>query len=280
MTPGARLAIGVPLVLLAVGAVVLGALHGRDARDARAVERALAAPPVPAVFDPETLAALPDPARRYLTAALGPGTRPARSVRLRMEGRFRLGSGWVSLNATERLAADGFVWRADLTRGAVPIRVWDTLGPGGATTRAWAMALVPVARAHGSDLTRSAAGRLAAELLWLPSALLPGPDARWEAVDDETARVHLKVAGTPVTLTVQVDAAGQPTAAYLMRWGDPDGDGTFTEAPFGARFGGLRTFQGHTIPTRARAGWGHDTEAFTPFIDVEVTAADFSGGPG
>jgi Family of unknown function (DUF6544) len=280
VTRGARLAIGVPLVLLAVGAVALGALHGQDARDARAVERALAAPPAPGLFDPEALAALPDPARRYLAAALGAGTRPARSVQLRMEGRFRLGSDWIPLAATERLAADGFVWRADLTRGGTPIRVWDALGPGGATTRAWAMYLVPVARAHGPDLTRSAAGRLAAELVWLPGALLPGPGVWWEAVDADSARVHLEPAGRPVALTLRVDAEGRLTGVHLMRWGDPDGDGVFAEAPFGAEVTGHHTFSGQTIPTRLRAGWGYGTQAFTPFFEAEVTGADFSGGPG
>lgn len=274
------LVLGGALAVAAVTAGALAATHWRDGRGAADLARALAAPPGETPFDPADLEGLPEPARRYLAAALAPGTRPARSVRLEMAGRMRLGTEWVRLLATEHLAADGFVWAANLDRDGTPIRVWDSLGPEGGATRAWLMSLVPVARASGPMVTRSATGRLAAELIWLPSALLPGPGVRWEAVDADTARVRLAMGGRTQVVTLQLDTDGHPTAASLTRWGDPDGDGVFEKAPFGAELGGFRAFGGHTIPTRVRVGWGFGTDAFAPFFEVEVTAADFSGRGG
>jgi Family of unknown function (DUF6544) len=155
--------------------------------------------------------------------------------------------------------------------------VYDTLGPDGAAVRAWALGLVPVARAEGPDVTRSGAGRLAAEMIWLPSALLPGAGVEWEGVDTDTARFRATIAGQPVAVEVRVDAAGLPVAVSMLRWGDPEGRGGFGEVPFGAELSGHRRFDGHTIPTRIRAGWGVGA-GFTPFMEAEITEADFAGG--
>jgi len=273
---GKALLLWAPLALLALAALALGVAHWRAARAAAALDRALARSPDGGPFDPATLDGLPEPARRYLAAVVAPGARPARSVRLTMAGRFLLGNSWRPLTATERLAADGLAWRAEVKAGRLPISVYDTLGPDGAQVRAWALGLVPVARADGPEVTRSGAGRLAAEMIWLPSALLPGGGATWEGVDADTARFRLTLAGTPVAVDLRVDAAGLPVAISMRRWGDPDGDGVYGEAPFGAELSGHRTFDGQTIPTQVRVGWGAD--AFAPFMEAEITAADFSGG--
>jgi Family of unknown function (DUF6544) len=274
---GKALLLWAPLSLLAVAAVALAAVHWRDARAAAAVERGLVRRPAEAPFDPRVLNDLPEPARRYLAATLAAGTPPARSVRLRMQGRFLLGDAWRPLTATERLAADGLVWRATVMAAGLKVRVYDSLGPGGAAMRAWGLGLVPVARADGPDITRSGAGRLAAELIWLPSALLPGPDVAWEALDADTARFHVTVAGNPLAVDVGVDAAGRPVTVSMARWGDPGADGVFREARFGAELSDHRTFDGYTIPTKIRVGWHFGTAHFTPFMEAEVTEADFSG---
>jgi hypothetical protein len=269
----------VPAALVAVAAGALGFVHWRDARSAAAVERALVRPPGAQPFDPAALDGLPEPARRYLAGAVAPGTPPARSVFLHMKGRFLLGDAWRPLTADERLAADGLVWRAEVSAG-VPVRVYDTLGPDGAAMRAWALGVLPVARADGPDITRSGAGRLAAEMIWLPSALLPGPGVAWEAVDADTARYRVTVAGHPLAVEVRVDADGRPVTVSMQRWGDPGADGVFREARFGAELSDPRTFGGYTIPTKIRVGWHFGSAHFAPFIEAEVTAADFSGGPG
>lgn len=281
----ARRAVAVLLIAaasLAATASALSLRRARDARAARALDAALVRPPQGIPFDPAALDGLPGPARRYLARALAPGTVPAGSARLAMTGRFRLGTEWLPMTATERLTPGGFLWDASIRKGGLPIRVWDGLGPDGGMSRVWLLGILPLARAAGPDVTRSAAGRLAAELIWLPEALLPGgpADARWEAVDADTARVRLTIAGTALAVNLRVGPDGLPEAAWLDRWGDPDGTGTFREAPFGANVTATATFAGHTVPTRVAAGWGYATPDFAPFFEAEVTAADFAGRPG
>jgi hypothetical protein len=53
--------------------------------------------------------------------------------------------------------------------------------------------LVSVVHETGADVTRSAAGRLAMEAVLLPSVLLPGRGATWEAVDERRARFRMTV---------------------------------------------------------------------------------------
>jgi hypothetical protein len=273
-------AVLVPVGILGgVSAAGMALLRASDAGSVRDLEAALTRPPAAERFDPASLDGLPEPARRYLTAAIAPGTPIPRSARLTMEGRMRLKGDWLPMRATQTVAADAFVWDAEVDRRGVHVRAWDTLGPEGGRMRVWLMGVLPVVRAGGPDVTRSAAGRVAAERVWLPTALLPRAGVAWEAVDADTARAHVEVAGEAVTLDLRVDAAGRPTAVWLPRWGDPDGTGTFRPLPFGGDLEGARTFGGTTIPTHIRAGWGYGTDTYSPFFDVTVTDADFSGAP-
>lgn len=266
-------------ILAAVSVAGMALLRAADARSARSLEASLAAPPADARFNPRSLADLPEPARRYLAAAIAPGTPLARSARLTMEGRMRLQGEWFPMHATETLSAEGFVWMAGVERGGTPVDVWDSLGPEGGRMRAWLMGLVPVVRSGGDDLTRSAAGRLAAELIWLPAALLPEAGVTWEAVDADTARATFDVAGQTSALHLRVDAAGHLTALWLERRGDPERSGTFRAMVFGGDVAESAAFGGFRIPTRLTAGWGYGTGEYAPFFDATITGADFSGQP-
>ena len=119
---------------------------------------------------------------------------------------------------------------------------------------------LPVMRASGADITRSAAGRLRAEAVWLPS-LLAEPEIRWR----EDAPGHLTaafpVAGQDGELRLVTDPAGALTALSMERWGNPDG-GAFGCRSFGALVETEGRFQGYSIPTRLRVGWHFDGRGF------------------
>lgn len=268
----------IPLaILMGVSVAGMALLRTADAGSVRTLAAELVLGPADGTFDPASLDGLPEPARRYLTAAIAPGTPLARSVRLDMEGRMRLQGEWFPMRATETLGADGFVWDAGIERAGTDIRVWDSLGPDGGHTRVWLLWLVPAVRSGGDDVSRSAAERAAAERIWLPTALLPEAGVRWEAVGPDTARAHIPVGDLEVAVNLQVDAAGHVTALWLERWGDPGRSGTFRRMPFGGETSEPRSFGGITLPTHVRVGWGYGTDQYAPFFDVTVTGADVSG---
>lgn len=123
----------------------------------------------PAVFDPAMVADLPEPARRWLTHAISPGTPLWETVELSMRGEIRLGA-WRSFTARQVLAPPrGFVWAARARFLGIPVVGFDRFSSGSGEMDWRLGGLIPVMSATGPDVTRSAAGRLAGEMALAPT---------------------------------------------------------------------------------------------------------------
>lgn len=226
--------------------------------------------PLP-VFSEADLDDLPEPARRYLRHAVAPGTVLSPAVRLWMDGTMTPTSGGasVALSAVETLAPTrGFVWTARAWMKGLPVRVRDhyTQSVGGVDVAL--LGLLPLSLADGPAVTRSTRGRLVAEGVWCPTALVRG--ARWEAVDDDHARYRLSVDGEPVTVTIHVAPDGALREVTLFRWGDTDGK-PWRLLPYGFCVDAERTFGGITIPTQLTGGWHYGTDRFGPDAAASFT---------
>lgn len=233
-------------------------------------------PPPSGPGDDEVLAGLPPTARRYLTHAIASGTPMAAAVRLRMHGEIRLGR-WFRFRAEEVIRWDrGMIWRAVVRVHGVPVRGFDRLVDGRAQLRWRLLGLVPLVAAAGPDVARSAAGRLAAESVWLPSALR-GTAVSWTAPEAAHARATLPVPGEIATLDLTIGDDGGLRRLALVRWGNPGG-GPFRALPFGGIVQEERTFGGYTIPSRLRIGWHIDGDRFEDdgeFFRVTVDEARY-----
>jgi hypothetical protein len=224
-------------------------------------------------FDPASIADLPEIARRHLLYAIEPGTPLARSAELRMSGQILLApdADPLALRAHQILTPPvGFVWRAVAEGGGMKIRGFDRYAAREGAMRWWLYGFMPVMRASGEDVTRSAAGRLGAESVLVPATLLPAYGARWEAVDDSTARVHLTVDEAPCTLTLTIAPDGALRQVSLMRW--QDAERQFQR--FDVRLGESLAVQGYMIPSRIEAGWrlgGPEEFRFFEAVLDEVT---------
>jgi len=269
---------------LSLAGASAGLLYGwrsrrRQEADARTLGRSLRRSPAGDVFDPATVDGLPAPAQRYLRHTLAPGTPLFPSVRLSMHGRLRLrpGATPMPMQAEQVLAPPhGLVWRARAGPWWMRIRGFDRYGHGRGTMRWWLYGLIPLVQADGPDVTRSAAGRLGGEAIFVPAMLLPQSGARWEAIDDDTARGTIQVNREAVTFTVAVDAAGRLQRVRLPRWRDDRGDGTPGYDRFVVdHFDRERTFDGVTIPTRFRAGWRLGEPDAFPFFEATLDSARY-----
>jgi hypothetical protein len=147
--------------------------------------------------------------------------------------------------------------------GFLSVRVEDHYAAGKGAVNVWALGVLPVARARGPDVSRSARGRLAIEAIWLPSALLPGHGVSWEGISDDRARVTLTIDGEEIPLTLTVDEAGGLREATMLRHGDLGVD-RWQPIPYGVEVEAEATFQGYTIPTRLRGGWWYGTDRYDP----------------
>ncbi len=227
----------------------------------------------PARFDPAQIAHHPEPVRRYLTHAIAPGTPLARAVRLRMAGEIRL-NDWVPFEAEQVIAWDrGLIWKAKAKMmPGISIKGSDRMIDGEGAMRWKLLGLIPIIREDGPDISRSAAGRLEVESIWLPSVLLD-QDVRWTVVDDDRIRAHVYVPGDANDVDFHIDADGRLLDVRIARWGNPEG-GAFHDVPFGGALSDEGTFHGYTVPTAGRIGWFFGTERFEE--DGEFFRAEFT----
>lgn len=219
-------------------------------------------------FDPAAIVGLPEPARRWLGHAIAPGTPLWSSVELTMHGQIKLGR-WRSFTARQVLTPpDGYIWAARTRLAGLPVTGYDRLGSGGGEMRWRLMRLIPVLNESGPDVTRSAYGRLAGEIVLIPTAFRHASwslgehagtaVATWQFGDDtEAAELLLKPNGRLAEVRVN-------------RWGNPGG-APFGRYPFAVRVEAESRFGGITIPTVFRAAWGENE-----FFRAEITGAVFS----
>jgi hypothetical protein len=186
------------------------------------IRRQLTQPPAPAGFSEAELDGLPPAVRRHLQAAIAPGTPLATSARLEMRGQLKLGR-WLPFWAEQILAPhQGFHWAA---RVAGVIGGFDQYLDGRGQLRWKLLGLVPVMRADGPDVARSAVGRAAGEAMWLPTALLPRFGVQWEAADDQHITARFSLDGSEVDLHYTLAEDGRIRSVVFDWWGDPDRSG-------------------------------------------------------
>lgn len=230
-----------------------------------------------AVFDPALTDDLPDPVRRWLVHAVEPGAPLLTGADLEWTGHIRLGRTWRPFLARQRSTLEGgYVWAARTRLGGLPVTGHDrfTHGEG---EMSWRLArLVPMMSSADDDVTRSASGRHAAELLAGLPAVALDPRVRWEAVDHLRATARIGLGGSTHLVTVTVDPAGRLREVAMDRWGTPPGE-TFGRHRFGAVLGEERGFDGYLVPTEVLGGWHFGTARWPEgaVLEARLTRCSF-----
>ena len=218
----------------------------------------LARPTRGARFDPDAVADLPPPAVRWLRRSIPAEARLARAGRLTMHGEIRIGR-WIGFTATQVLSLpDGFVWAASAGIGPLQITGCDRFTGGTGEMRWRLVGLIPVMSSSGDDVSRSAAGRLAAEATLIPTACV-ALGVPWTPVDDRHATAGVRVGDRVHDVTIEVDDGGALRGVQLPRWGNPDG-GAHALHTFGVEMGDPQDLGGLAVPTTLRAGWWPGTD--------------------
>jgi hypothetical protein len=236
-------------------------------------EQLCAATTRPAPFDPSMVVDMPEPARRYLMHTIAAGTPLWQSVEVTMEGKIKLGA-WRPFTANQVVAPErGYIWAAHTRLYGVPVIGYDRLSRGTAEMRWRLLDLLPVVTADGSDVARSAAGRLAAEIVLIPTGFT---GATWTAAGPDTAVASWGAGENQQRVELHLDPAGQLLDLLIQRWGNPDGE-PFGRYPFGVTVEEERTDAGVTIPAVFRAGWwrGTDRQDAGEFLRARITAVTF-----
>jgi hypothetical protein len=251
---------------------LLDQLHRHDTTHrARVIGRSLREPAAgrpPVAFEPDMVADLPEPARRWLTRAIEPGTPLVDAVEIEMHGEIKLGR-WRPFTATQALVPDaGFVWAARTRVSGMPVRGFDSYCGGAGVMRWRVLGVVPVQSATGYDITRSAADRLVAESVLLPTSLVT---ARWRSGDDDASATYHRNARSSATIRTASD--GGLLSVGMQRWGKPSGR-RYAQHRFEVRFGGEYPVGGLLLPDAMSAAWVDANGARQEFFRAAIDVAD------
>ncbi len=277
----------VPNVLILVLAVHAFAAHGPWSLRA-AWERSVretAGPVVPSgVVTEAELEPLPAPVRRFLRRAGAVGAPRVGSFRATWRGRIRGGpeEPWMTFTAEQVNVVDppARSFFMDARRGGLPVDVFHAYRDGAATMTVRLVSLVPMVRASGPELTRAETVTLLNDLALLAPGALLDAGARWEHVDDRTARVALTVGAHTVSADLFFDEAGDlvdfVSDDRLMASAD---GATLTPVRWSTPISTHRDFGGRRAPTVGTGVWHPGGGAPWGYIELELTGLEMNPPP-
>ena len=263
--------------IMAIALLTLLLIRLRYDRLVKQVWRSFKTPATGSIFTHEMVANLDEPVRRYFLHAIELGTPLASYVELKMSGgfKFKPDAEWLPMQAKEIVSmSSGFVWQAKIGRGLFKFSGADYHKQGkGRTKFFWG--LIPLVDARNADVARSSAARLAAEYIWLPSALLPHHNVVWQAISNNTIQARFHLNAEPITLTLNINGDGKLCDISLPRWSNDTEDRTWQYIPFGAEAKTEITLDGYTIPAQIDVGYWFGTEGYWAFFRAQIERAQF-----
>ncbi|MFN3594937.1 MAG: DUF6920 family protein [Thiobacillaceae bacterium] len=212
-------------------------------------------------FDPQELAALPDPVARHLRQALPPDAPIIRAADVMHKGVLNMGletEQWKPFTSRQRVVTHrpGFVWdgRVSMAPG-LAVHVHDAYVAGECILEPAILGLIPLAQMRNRDeVARGELMRFLAEAAWYPTALLPGQGIRWEPMDDATARATLVDGAITLSMTFHFGADGLIEAIRAEARGRMVG-GRFVPTPWEARLYNYQRREGLLVPIEGEVAW-------------------------
>ena len=264
----------IALVLAAVGAIVaVVAAVVFDRRIARDIDALLADARGPRVapLERRDLDGLPLAVRQWLQYSRVIGTTPPSTVRLRQQGEFDLGRGWMPFTAEQYFTIDppGFVWKASFQMAPMlSVTGRDRYRAGVGSIDMRLLSLVPVARKAGGGLNQGALLRFLGEMQWFPAAAL-SDYIHWEAVDATSARATMSYGGITASMTFVFGANGRLLEERAARYNDARG----RDEAWVNRNDADREIDGRVVPVVGEARWEYADGPF-PYIRWTITSLE------
>ena len=239
-------ALAVPVVALLAGRWLVARQSRRDVAD---LFLSASTDPVKH-YDPSQLVGLPAPVQRYFRHVLKPGQPYVRAVRLRHDGQFKtdLKKDWIAITGDEYFLADtpGYIWIGTTTW----FSACDQYVAGRGSLTARLLGVLPVVRGTGPSYDQGELLRWVAEAVWFPTSLLPGGQAVWSPVDEDSATLTLTDHGQTVACLMTFNGQGEIVRYQAQRYSDETHIGTWI-----GYLSDYREMHGLRVPTHASAAW-------------------------
>ncbi len=226
------------------------------------------------VFTYDQLESLPAPVQRYFRYALNDGQQYISYVRLKHTGTFRTAPGkkWLPITGEQYFTAEkpGFVWFAKVKPFPLFwISARDTYFQGKGNVLIKLLSTITVGNARGKEVNQASLLRYLGETVWFPTALLPGEQLRWEAVDDYSAKVMFSDSDIDVSAVVDFNDTREITSFTAERYMDT------TLEKWTGYCRNYRDMNGAKVPTEIEAVWNLDSGDFS-YARFRVTELEFN----
>ena len=204
---------------------------------------------------------MPAPLQRYFRMALQDDQLIIAALSASHIGAFNMGETaeqWKPFTAKQRIITrrPGFVWDARIIMLAgAPVHVHDASIAGSGLLRGAIFALVTVV--NTPDTAEMAQGemiRFFVEAAWYPTALLPSPGLRWEAIDETSAHATLTDGAHSVTLLFHFNKDGLIETVRAEAHGRVAHEKTVF-APWQCRFWNYAVRAGMRVPIEGEVDW-------------------------
>jgi len=258
---------GIAFGFLSQGPTSLRAEFERD------VDRQLSAQGPAEPVTESDLAHLPQAVQGYLRSVGVVGEPRVRNFRVRMHGRIRdsRGGRWMPFIAEQynAVAPASRLFYLNATMFAIPVQGYHRYVGSAASMRVKAAAVVPVAEAHGAEMTRAETVTLFNDMCIMAPATLIDPAIEWHVLDALTVNGTFTNAGQTVTATLTFNDAGD-----LVNFVSDDRFQSGTQgAPVRMRWStpvhGYRSF-GAVRLASAGAGRWHDAQGEYSYIELTI----------
>jgi hypothetical protein len=222
-------------------------------------------------IEPHDVEQLPLPVQRWLRYSRVIGTMRPTTMRLRQQGEFDLGRGWMPFNAEQYFTIDppAFVWKASFRMAPmVSVVGRDRYCEGVGSLDMRVLSLVPVAKKVGGGLNQGDLLRFLGEMQWFPAAAL-SEYIKWEALDATSARATMSFGGISAPMTFVFGEDGRLLEERATRYNDARG----RNEVWVNRNDEDREFGRVVVPAVGEARWEYASGPF-PYIRWRITTVE------
>ena len=229
----------------------------------------------PAITE-EQIVALPEPVRRYMQYTGVIGKPRIKTARVEQGGRFRLGAGrsWMDFSAEQLYTTSppSFSWDAKFKVLGLPaLRAEDTYKDGRGHMFGRLLGVKTIFDARGPELDQGSMLRYLNEVMWFPTAYLR-ENMRWQAVDDESARVTFSDHGREVTADLYFDSQGRLVDFKAKRYREVDGE--FLLDDWSTPIRSYGEYEGLNLPSGGTGVW-HLPDGDFAYIQLEIMGIEY-----
>lgn len=221
----------------------------------------------------EMIDPLPQPVKKWMTAANILGKEFIRTVHLKQAGEMKTkpDGNWLPFKAEQYFKTElpGFYWIADVKIAPmIHIAGRDMYNNGNGHMLIKLLFLIPVVDAKGKTIDQGTMLRYIAEMIWFPTAAL-SEYISWEEIDSLSAKATMSYGDVTASGIFRFNTKGDCVQFEAKRYYDRKEGATLEDWLINVDDNSFEEFQGIRIPVKSSVTWKLETGDFN-WLRLEI----------